>query len=124
MPEVLKKINGRYKTCILSNADNDDPLIDILLRNGFHFNFIVTSELVEAYKPQPIIFQKALAGMKCQKDQVILIGDSQLSDVLGAKNFGIKVIWLNRKGESLGADFPEPDYQITNLNQLFDIIEI
>lgn len=124
VPEVLGKFKRRHKIGLLSNADNDDPLIDILLKKGFLFDAIITSEEVEAYKPKPIIFRKILTEMRCQKKQVVLVGDSQMSDVLGAKNFGIKVVWLNRKGELLKESCPKPDYQISDLRQLFDIIEI
>ena len=62
--------------------------------------------------------------MNFKKHQVVLVGDSQISDVLGAKNIGIKVVWLNRTGEHIKEEYPQPDYQISDLRQLFNIIEI
>ena len=121
---VFQKIQKKYITAILSNADNDDPLIKILLKKGFKFDSIVTSESVKAYKPRSIVFEKVLTEISCNKDHVVLVGDSQISDILGAKDFGIKVIWLNRRNELLKENVPQPDYQISNLSQLFDIIEI
>lgn len=122
--EVLDKMKNRYKLGLLSNADDDDPLISILLQTGFHFDAIVTSESVGAYKPKPIIFQKILTEMGCEKHQVILVGDSLISDVLGATNFGIKVVWINRIGKSHDGDYPKPDHQISDLRQLFNIVEV
>lgn len=124
VPKVLEKIEGRYKIGLLSNADDDDPLIDILLKKGFSFDVIVTSETVKAYKPKHLIFQRILSEMHLDKHDVILVGDSQISDILGGKTFGIKVVWLNRSEEILKENIPQPDYQISNLLQLLDIIEI
>lgn len=123
VPEVIEAIKHRFKIGLLTNADNDDPLLEILFKRGFPVDAVITSESVKAYKPSPIIFQKVLTEMKCHKDQVILVGDSQISDVLGAKNFGMKVVWLNRKREPLMKNFPPPDYQISNLKQLLNIIK-
>ena len=124
VPYVLKFLQKKFKIGLLSNADNDDPLIDILLKKEFLFDVIITSEAAKAYKPKPIIFEKILSEMNCQKHQVIMVGDSQVSDVLGAKNFGIKVAWINRTTEVLREDYPKPGYQISDLRQLIDIIEI
>jgi len=122
VPYVLNSLNGKLKIALLSNADHDDPLIALLIESGFHFNVIVTSESVGAYKPRPEMFRKVLQEMHCDREDVVLVGDSPVSDILGAKKYGIRVIWVNRKGASLGSEFPEPDYEISHLNELLDII--
>jgi len=124
VPEVLQKYQTRLKIGLLSNADNDDPLIELLLKKGFIFDTIITSESVKTYKPKPIIFQKILDELGCEKHQVVMVGDSPLSDVYGAKNFGIKVVWLNRTQDTLHNNCPEPDFQVSDLRQLFDILEV
>ncbi len=124
VPEILHHLKSHYQMGILSNADNDDPLIEILLKHGFEFDAIITSESAKAYKPKPVIFQKIMESMNCEKHEVILIGDSLISDVLGARNFGIKVIWVNRTGKVLEENHPHPDYQIQNLSQLLHIIHV
>lgn len=57
------------------------------------------------------------------KDEVLIIGDSLTSDIRGGNNVGIKTCWYNPKGEdnNQGAHV---DYEITNLNEIYDIIEI
>ena len=123
VPAVLIKLAGKYKIGLLSNADNDDPLIQILFDKGYTFDSVVTSESLQAYKPQSVMFEKILNELHCSKDDVLLIGDSLISDVLGAKKFGIKVVWLNRSGKLFNNDFPRPDYEISNLNELINIIK-
>lgn len=123
VPEVLNIISNRYKVALLSNADHDDPLIQILVNSEFSFDAIVTSHQLELYKPSPELFYCVLDKINLNKNEVIMVGDSPISDISGAKNAGIKIIWLNRNGVQLGSHFPEPDYQISNLTQLLDLIE-
>ena len=123
VPKILNSLSTRYPISLLSNADNDDPLIQILLDNNFSFNTITTSEQVNSYKPNPEIFASTLDKMGLKHDEVIMIGDSPVSDICGAKNAGIKIVWINRKKEKLGMEWPVPDYQISNLTELLDILE-
>ncbi|MBN1155535.1 HAD-IA family hydrolase [candidate division KSB1 bacterium] len=122
VPEVLRRIGSTYKMGLLSNADNDDPLIKILGSNGFSFDAIVTSESVRSYKPAPDIFDRILGMMDCDKNTMVMIGDSLLSDVYGARSFGIKVIWINRKHVRRPLGSPSPDYEIDDLKQLYEIL--
>lgn len=122
VPRVLEILRSKYRIGLLSNADNDDPLIEILLKSGLKFDSIVTSESVKAYKPNPVVFQKILSEMKLQKHQVVLVGDSQIADVLGGKRFGIRVVWINRTNDILRKGIPQPDYEIPNLSELLCII--
>lgn len=122
VPNMIEKIKRKYKIALISNADDDDPLINILINKGFSFDAIITSESVRAYKPHSAIFKKALDKLKLDKDQLLLVGDSQVSDILGGKRFGLKVVWLNRSDVTLESGMPQPDYIISNLSDLLDIV--
>jgi 2-haloalkanoic acid dehalogenase type II len=81
---------------IVSNID------DVFLESAaasidFDFHGIITSEQVRAYKPRPEMFERALDLSGYQADEVVHIGDSYSSDVLGAHACGIDVVWVNRK---------------------------
>ena len=120
---VVEVLRSKYQIGLLTNADNDDPLIEILLESNLKFDSILTSESVRTYKPNPAVFQKILSQMKLQKNEVILVGDSQISDVLGRKRFGIRVVWINRTNDTLREDIPQPDYEISNLSELLPIMD-
>jgi len=122
VPPVLKRLKRRYPIALLSNADNDDPLIQILLDRGFEFDAIVTSEQCGCYKPNAKIFSHVLEELQLNADDVIMIGDSPASDITGARNAGIKVVWVNREGIKLNGKYPKPDFTISNLQQLLKII--
>jgi HAD superfamily hydrolase (TIGR01549 family) len=59
---------------------------------------LVTSEEVGAAKPEPAIFEDALARLGVGAADAVMIGDSWENDVVGATNLGIRAVWLNRHG--------------------------
>lgn len=118
--EVFPKLSSITK-CMVSNAD--DHLLDVALKkNDLHFDYCVSSERVRAYKPYPKIFQFALDEVGCKPDEVIHVGDSQTSDIVGAKRANIPVIWLNRYEEELQGGVPEPDFETRDLHGVVEII--
>ena len=52
---------------------------------------------------------------------MLYVGDSQSADVLGAKNAGMPVAWVNRDGASLKEGVPQPDHEIASLCDLLDL---
>ncbi|TET91439.1 MAG: HAD family hydrolase [Methanomassiliicoccales archaeon] len=118
--EVFPKLSSITK-CMLSNAD--DHLLDVALKkNDLHFEYYVSSERVRAYKPYPKIFQFALDEVGCRPDEVVHVGDSQTSDIVGAKRAGIPVIWINRYEEELMDGIPTPDYEVQSLHGMLEIV--
>ena len=81
--------------CCVSNADTE-PLLAALDRRGLRFSAVVTSEAARCYKPQPAIFEHALANLGATPDRVVHIGDSLHSDIAGAQSLGIDTIWVRR----------------------------
>jgi len=121
--EVLAAVANKYKIALLSNADNDDPLIKILEKLDYSFDAVITSQDCKCYKPDPAIFEHTLKSLNLPKQQVVLVGDSPNSDIVGAKNFGIRMVWINRKDNKLNGKYPTPDYQISDLRELLKLIE-
>lgn len=101
-------------------------LQDIRLeRTGFKvfFPLVVISELVGVAKPNPLIFQYALDQMVMRsthafsKSQVLMVGDTLESDVLGGKRFGFDTCWLNHHNKECTEEM-KPTHQVSNLNEL------
>ena len=119
--EVLNVLATRYPMVVISNVDNADRGYASFRRKNLPFQAIITSETFKSYKPHGKLFKEALSVLKCQPEEVLHIGDSQRSDVLGAKNAGMLAAWLNRRDEEIRTDIPAPDYIITNLRELLDL---
>lgn len=57
---------------------------------------IITADMVGFYKPHKEIFEKALSVSGCAAEDVLHIGDSYTSDVLGARAAGIRSLLIQR----------------------------
>ena len=119
--EVLGILSEKYPMVIISNVDNDDLGYAMFKKKNLPFRAIITSESFRSYKPHGKMFREALSILKCQPEEVLHVGDSQNSDVLGAKKAGMFAVWLNRRSDKLKPGIPAPDYEIANLRELLDI---
>lgn len=112
--------SSNMPVCIVSNIDR----IDIERAISFHnlyFDHIVTSDDVQSYKPRPEMFHSALQKLGMAPDQVLHVGDSRTSDVMGAKNLNIPVAWVNRSGKRITSG-QRPDYTVRNLEELTTLL--
>jgi putative hydrolase of the HAD superfamily len=55
-----------------------------------YINYLVTSEEAGVEKPNARIFEIALSKLKLSASEVIMIGDNEKKDFLGAQQIGIK----------------------------------
>ena len=106
---------------MISNADHGH-LTSALRANELSFPVVVSSESARCYKPNPDIFFCAFEALGADPDQTLYVGDSQEDDIVGARRAGISVAWLNRDGAVRRDDIPEPDYEISSLSALCDIL--
>ncbi|MFD1872910.1 HAD family hydrolase [Hymenobacter bucti] len=79
---------------------------------------LITSEEVGVLKPDPRIYQVALARLGSQPAETVMVGDNWLADVLGALAVGIRPVWLNRTGAA------RPLPHVTELTSLEPLAEV
>lgn len=108
-------------SCIVSNIDTQD-IQSALMHIKFNADFIVTSESARSYKPRSEMFEQALDLLEASPDEVIHIGDSYSSDVVGANKLGIPSIWINAKGRARSGSVA-PTYDVKDILDLLPIIE-
>lgn len=123
--EVLPVLAGLgYRLALISNADEDDPVIEALFSADLDVEFetVVTSQSSGAYKPSAQIFQRVLQKLELDPREVVLVGDSPASDIMGAQGVGMNTIWVNRKGIEFPAGYPEPDAEVSDLKGLLELL--
>lgn len=100
---VLQALQQNHRMGIISNYTAD--LMDYLQETALagYFESIVISEMVGCEKPDAKIYSIFCEQMKCRPDECVYIGDHPF-DVLGAKQAGMKAIWLNHIYDAM------PDY--------------
>ena len=67
-----------------------------LQRNGLKAAGVISADTARAYKPHRAIFDEALRVSGCTPGEVIHIGDSHDTDVVGARSAGIRPLLLLR----------------------------
>jgi putative hydrolase of the HAD superfamily len=96
-PEFLKRLHGRTKIGVVTNntvAEQTEKLAFLGLDRTV--DFLVTSEEVGAAKPDPTIFRAALRRGDATPAEAVMVGDWWPSDIVGAREAGIRAVWFNR----------------------------
>ena len=120
--EAVAEVQKRYRTALLSNADDGFLLPNLeLLEVGFET--ILSSEQAQIYKPRPEMFQLILERMGVSPEETAYVGDRQLEDVLGPSEAGMHPVWINRDNRPLDPNLPVPAHQITSLLELPKLLE-
>ena len=120
--EVLPVVQSRWKTAMLSNAD-DKFLYPLVSRLRWRFDAALTSERIRAYKPLPSPFRAIMDELGVAAEEAIYVGDSLYDDILGARGVGMRAAWVNRNGAAADPELPRPDYEVGSLRELPDILE-
>ena len=118
--ETLNYLNVKYNLHIITNGFEEVQHIKLKASNLISFfDNIITSEMVNVKKPNPIIFQYALDKANVSAKESIMIGDDLPVDILGAKALGMPHIYFNpsKKNHS-----EEIDYEISCLSEIKNIL--
>ncbi len=87
---------GLRLVCV-SNWDCDLPAVLERVGLAAGFDGVVASALAGSRKPDPAIFEHALALAGCDASEAMHVGDSD-DDVAGARAAGIDVLRIDREG--------------------------
>jgi putative hydrolase of the HAD superfamily len=126
--ETIQQLkSNNYKLGIFSNAGDDKDVQMLVESFGIrqHFDFVLTSAACFYRKPHTRAFEIALARWNIMPEEAAMVGDSLQADICGAKNLGMKAIWVSRRAE-LTADEAQriqPDFGLAGLNELFSTLE-
>lgn len=85
------------------------------------FNVKIVSSEFKVYKPNPLLFYKAINLAKCDPSEGIYVGDSEI-DVKGAAEIGLTTVIVNRNeihDKKIGINV---DYRIKSLSELPKLI--
>jgi len=126
---ILQRLSQDYKLGLVSNFTYA-PVIYAGLRklriNGF-FDVVVVSEAVGWRKPNPKIFQEALERLNVKADEAIYVGDTPMEDIQGAKNVGVKTVFIPSQFNSLNdmrKVAQQPDFNVEKLCDILKILNI
>jgi putative hydrolase of the HAD superfamily len=79
---------------------------------------VITSAEVGARKPEPAIFEAALAAIQCPPERAMVVGDTLATDVEGGRAAGIRPVLLDRNPEAADTGEVERIFTLENLPEL------
>lgn len=87
------------------------------------FDGVFISEQVGAEKPSPAFFDAVLSAIvPCEREEILLVGDSLTSDMRGGLWAGIPCCWYNPKGLPIPPEAAGIRWDIRDLNEVRDIV--
>jgi putative hydrolase of the HAD superfamily len=124
--DTLKILAEKYKLGLISNTGiTPGSILSKALKKRSILKFFDTlsySDEIGVYKPHKNIFKITLDNLKSKPEDSIHIGDILETDVKGAKEFGMKTIWI-RNSNSENSGNVQPDYTIVEIPDILDILD-
>ena len=121
--EILSRTRWDYATYCVTNGDTEVQKQRIKVSMLYKvFKDVFISQEIGYDKPKKEFFDYVLSHIEpCEKDEILIIGDSLSSDMLGGNRAGIKCCWYNPNGA------PKPDniridYEIKSLYEVLKIL--
>ena len=116
-PDVLPALStlGRSYTLIAVTNGNAN-LATIGLRDMF--DDVVSAATAGAAKPARRIFDVAVRAGGAAPHETLHVGDHPEHDVDGARQAGLRSVWVNRNGDAWPDELPEPDEVVEDIGHL------
>ncbi|MCJ7632521.1 HAD family hydrolase, partial [Candidatus Bathyarchaeota archaeon] len=121
--KLIHQAKEQGKVGLISNFTHAPVIHKSLRKVGIDelFDVIVVSEEVGWRKPSTHIFQDALNRLQVQACEAVYIGDSPIEDIKGAKQSGLKTVFVPSQFNSLKDLFEskqEPDFIAKDLTTI------
>lgn len=116
---ALVSLRERFVLIAVTNGNAD--LEKIGIRDLF--DGVVSAAMAGAAKPASAIFEMAVAAGGASTAQTLHVGDHPLYDVHGARDAGLKAVWVNRNGDEWPDEYHSPDAEVQNVGELHDLLE-
>src|SRR5580693_4413177 len=116
---TLDLLSRRYRLAVVSNIDDDLLAMTPLKRN---FDLVCTAQRAKGYKPDGTLYRYLIEHAGCAKEEILHVGQSQFTDLVGGKPLGLTIAWINRRQVALGDSVPRPDFILADIQSLNDLV--
>jgi 2-haloacid dehalogenase len=123
--EALARLHGRYKLAPITNCD-DDLFALSAERLGVDFDWVITAQQAESYKPSRGPFELAFETIDAPRERILHVAQSLFHDHVPAKQLGMTTVWIDRRGDRAGSGATppaeaQPDLRLPDLRSLADL---
>lgn len=128
LTDILTQLSQSYKLGILSNYPDGNAIRATLdkLNIAKFFDAVLISGDVGRVKPHAAPFRKILDLLAVAPHEALFVGDNWLGDIQGARRAGLRaafiVQWDTPEKFPRQAGDHEPDFTISHLTELLDIL--
>ena len=118
--ELLEKLYGRHKLYIITNgiAKTQHGRIDGTDTRKYYERIFISTEM-GTQKPDKAFFDIVMEEEHLDPMRTIVIGDSEKSDIKGARNAKLRSIFISFKGEKSAL----ADYSVSSYEELLEYID-
>lgn len=119
---LIQQLAAQYELYIVTNGVSKTQY-QRLHDSGLapYFKQVFVSEDIGYQKPQKEYFDYVLKHLQKDPKQMLLIGDSLSSDIVGANRAGIASCWYN-PDHLVNETEAKPDYEIATLEELWNLL--
>jgi 2-haloalkanoic acid dehalogenase type II len=122
LPTLSQLTQEGYELGLITDGDEENVTRTLKQHNlDSMFRTKVISSAIRRYKPDQLLFQRALELAKCLPQEAIYVSNSAV-DIYGAKKIGLTTVLISRNKIQNIASEIEPDFSIENINLLPTII--
>jgi 2-haloacid dehalogenase len=117
---ALKKLKSRYQLTILSNGDPD--MLDAARPHlGVEFDRIMSVTIAGSFKPHVATYRAAAELVGAAPDAILFVANHAF-DCVGAKAYGMRTCFVDRRKRPFG-DWPyQPDIVVGDFKELADVL--
>lgn len=119
---ALQALHTKYQLAIISNID-DDLFAMSALHLQVQFDWVITAQQVQSYKPSLHNFRMALARIGVPPQKILHVAQSLYHDIVPAKTLGLSTVWINRRHAQPGSGATppaqaQPDVEVPDMRTL------
>ena len=119
--EALERLRKKgFKLAILSNGDRD-MLEAAKPHIGFQFDETISVQEAGYFKPHWKSYAKAEEILDEERTAILFVANHPF-DCVGAKAFGMRTAFIDRRKRPFGQEPQQPDIIVTNFKELADVL--
>jgi 2-haloacid dehalogenase len=104
---ALAQLAGRFRLGVITNCD-DDLFARTRARLNAEFDWVVTAEQAQSYKPSLHNFELAFETIDVPRERILHVAQSLFHDHVPAKHLGMTSVWIDRRGDAAGGGATPP----------------
>ena len=116
--EALTRLHRRYRLAILSNGD-PDMLQAAAPHIGFSFDQVISVQEAGYFKPHWQTYACAERLLDTHRSGILFVANHEF-DCVGARSFGMRTAFVNRRGRPFGGWPAQPDLIVADFKSLAD----